>query len=255
MISSETEQRAALRGNPSYVWRFGQDRRLDLVKTYVQLERRRILDVGCGVGLYVSQFRRFSDDVYGIDVEPYRIHTGSRSLPNLMIARGEDLPFQSECFDVVFLHEVLEHVDDDRRVVQDVCRILRPGGHVIIFAPNRLYFFETHGFYLGRRFIFRLLPLVNWLPDLVRRRFVPHARAYLSKDLRCLWQQLPLREVVHSYVYPGFDSVVARHGWKGRLLRSLCYRAERTPLKVFGLSHFFVLRKEPKAALIGRGAG
>lgn len=197
--------------------------------------------------MYVSKFHRYSDDVYGVDLEPDRVRAGSRTLPNLMVARGEDLPFPSGCFDVVFLHEVLEHVDDDSQVVREACRVLRPGGHAVIFVPNRLYLFETHGFYLGRRFVFRLLPLVNWLPDLVRRRFVPHVRAYLSRDLRHLWQRLPFQQIVHSYVYPGFDNIVARHGWRGRLLRSLCYRAEHTPLRVFGLSHFLVLQKEVEA--------
>lgn len=243
MISNETEERAALRGNPSYVWRFGQDRRLELVRSYVELEGRRILDIGCGVGMYVSKFRKYSDHVVGIDVEEDRVQAGSSSLPHLCVARGEDLPFQPGSFDVVFLHEVLEHVDDDSQVVQEVCRVLRPGGHAVIFVPNRLYFFETHGFYLGQRFVFRLLPLVNWLPDLVRRKFVPHVRAYLSKDLRRLWQRLPFQQIVHTYVYPGFDNIAARHGWRGRLLRSLFYRAEHTPFRVFGLSHFLVLRK------------
>jgi ubiquinone/menaquinone biosynthesis C-methylase UbiE len=243
LLITEPEERTALRGNPSYVWRFGQDRRLELVRSYVPLEGRRILDVGCGIGMYVSRFRTYSQDVYGIDVEHDRVQQGSASLPNLMVARGEDLPFPTDSFDVVFLHEVLEHVDDDSRVIQEVCRVLRPGGHIVIFVPNRLYFFETHGFYLGKRFVFRLLPLVNWLPNLTRNRLVPHARAYLTKDLKRLWQRLPLSQVTHGYVYPGFDNIVARHHRFGGALRGFCYKAEETPLRVFGLSHFLVLQK------------
>src|SRR5688500_1141958 len=40
-------------GHPSYVWRRGQDRRLSLIRQHVDLEGRRILDVGCGLGMYV----------------------------------------------------------------------------------------------------------------------------------------------------------------------------------------------------------
>ena len=239
----EQQDKAALRGHPSYVWRFGQDRRLALVRDYVPLEEQRILDIGCGIGMYVRKFREFSQQVWGIDVELPRVQEGSRAVPNLSVARGEDLPFKEASFDVVFLNEVLEHVEDDARTVAESCRVLRPGGYVVIFVPNRLYFFETHGFYLGKKFIFRLLPLVNWLPDPLRRILVPHVKAYLSRDLKRLARGLPLREVVHTYVYPGFDNIVARRPLLGRLLRTVCYSCERSPLRVFGLSHFLVLQK------------
>jgi hypothetical protein len=55
-----------------------------------------------------------------------------------------------------------------------------------------------------------------------------------------------------TYVYPGFDNVMARHKRLGRFLRSALYRAEHTPLRAFGLSHFVVLQK-PDNAPTGRG--
>ena len=48
------------RGRPSYSWRYGQDRRLEMVRRFVDLEGAAILDVGCGIGTYVRRFRRFS---------------------------------------------------------------------------------------------------------------------------------------------------------------------------------------------------
>ena len=239
---AEQEERAAVRGHPSYVWRFGQDRRLALVRRYVPLENRRILDIGCGLGMYVRKFRELSDEVYGIDVEFERVAQGSKSVPHLAVARGEDLPYRDCTFDVVFLNEVLEHVDDDAQTIREATRVLRPGGYIVIFVPNRLYFFETHGFYLGKKYVFRLLPLVNWLPDPLRRIFVPHVRAYLSSDLRRLWRGLGLAEIEHNYVFPGFDNIVARRPILGRLLRAVFYFMERTPFRAFGLSHFLVLQ-------------
>ncbi len=76
------------RGRPSYSWRFGQDRRLEMVRRYVDLEDARILDVGCGIGTYVRRFRQFSDDVHGIEVEPERVAEASRDLPNIVLGRG-----------------------------------------------------------------------------------------------------------------------------------------------------------------------
>ncbi len=243
MATATTPDLAALRGHPSYVWRAGQERRFNLVQRYVPLTGKRILDIGCGLGMYVRRFRQCSDAVYGVDVEVDRVKQGAASLPNLAAAVGEHLPFQDGSLDVVFLHEVLEHVDDDAQVLREVSRVLRPGGHVVIYVPNRGYFFETHGFYLGKRFIFRLLPFVNWFPDPIRNIFAHHVRAYRYADLVRLFKPAGLREVVHGYVYPGFDNVVARHALAGRIVRAVCQAAESTPLRVFGLSHFLVLQK------------
>lgn len=243
MVTAITPNLAALRGHPSYVWRAGQERRFNLVERYVPLAGKRILDIGCGVGMYVRRFRDRSDQVFGIDVEVDRVIEGAKTLPNLTAGVGEHLPFADASLDVVFLHEVLEHVDDDAATMAEANRVLRPAGHIVIYVPNRLYFFETHGFYLGKRFVFRLLPLVNWLPDPLRRIFVPHVRAYLYRDLQRLFQPLGLRLVVHGYVYPGFDNVVARRRKIGRFIRAMCHMAEATPLRSFGLSHFLVLQK------------
>ena len=57
----------------------------------------------------------------------------------------ERTPFASACFDLVLLNEVLEHVPDDAAALREAFRLLRPGGALIVFAPNRLFPFETHG--------------------------------------------------------------------------------------------------------------
>lgn len=230
-------------GHPSYVWRFGQERRLALMRRYAALEDRAILDIGCGIGVYVSQFRRFSPHVFGIDIDPEKLRQAKKSLPNLVVARGEDIPFADASFDVVFLHEVLEHVADDARTVREAVRVARVGGKIVIYVPNRLYPFETHGFYLGRRYIFGLVPLVNYFPDVLRRRLVPHVRAYRTGDLRGLFDGLPVRTLVHTFVYPGFDAIASRRPGLARFLRRVCYFAEGTALRRFGLSHFLVVEK------------
>src|ERR671932_1378084 len=163
-MAVQTEAKAIRLGHPSYVWRRGQDRRLSLIRDYVDLQGKRILDIGCGLGMYVEKFRNFSDRVYGVDVDSDKVAQASQRLPNIVEAPGEALPFPDESFDVILLNEVIEHVDDDRATIREAYRCLAPGGQIIIYAPNRLYPFETHGFYLFGRYYFRLLPLVNWLP-------------------------------------------------------------------------------------------
>jgi SAM-dependent methyltransferase len=242
MVNAPDRAEVAL-GNPSFVWRFGQDRRLDLIRQYAPLEGRRILDIGCGLGVYVRKFRGFSDRVCGIDIDPKRLREGARETPGLLLGVGEHLPFRDGSFDVVVLNEVIEHVQDDAATLREALRVIAPGGHVVIYAPNRLFPFETHGIYLGNRFVFGNIPFVNWLPDSLRNRLVPHARAYTKRGIRKTYAGLPAKVRAETYVYPGFDNIIARRRRLGAFLRAALYRAEHTPLRAFGLSHFVVLEK------------
>jgi SAM-dependent methyltransferase len=244
----ETSSTSIERGRPSYSWRHGQDRRLEMVRRFVDLEDATILDVGCGIGTYVRRFRRYSDDVHGVEVEPERVAEASAELPNIIVGVGEALPYPDDHFDLVFSNEVIEHVDDDRVTAAEMVRVTKPGGAIVAFAPNRLFPFETHGAYFGERYVFGNIPFINWLPDPLRDRLAPHVRAYTSRGLRRLFAGRPVRLVHQRVIYPGFDNISARHPQLGRVLRRVLYVAEHTPLHVFGLSHFLVLRKEPRVA-------
>jgi SAM-dependent methyltransferase len=243
LSSADRDAKAITLGHPSYVWRFGQDRRLALIEQYAPLAGRRILDTGCGVGMYVRAFRRFSDEVYGIDVDADKIAEASQELPNLQVAPAESLPFEDSFFDVVLSHEVWEHVNDDRAAAREAVRVLRPGGRLVVFVPNRWWLFETHGAYWCGKYHYGNIPLVNWLPDALRNKLAPHVRTYTGRQLRGLLVGLPVRLVVHTQVFPGYDKIVARRPAVGKVLRALTYTAERTPLRVLGLSHLLVVEK------------
>ncbi|GIW08428.1 MAG: hypothetical protein KatS3mg060_3233 [Dehalococcoidia bacterium] len=232
-------------GHPSYVWRFGQERRLNLIRQYTPLDGRRVLDIGCGVGMYVRAFRRFTDEAYGVEYDRERAVEAGRSLPYIAQSASEYLPFADNTFDVVLLHEVIEHVADDRHTIREAHRVTKWGGVIVIFAPNRLFPFETHGAYLPRRgYVFGNIPLVGYLPDPLRDRLAPHVRAYLPGDVRRLFRGLPGRVVVETAIYPGFDNVIARRPALGAALRRVLYALEHSPLKWLGLSHFVVVRKQ-----------
>ncbi len=224
------------------MWRFGQVRRLAIIERYLPLAGRRVLDLGCGVGEYVRAFEREGAEALGCDIEwPRLVEARRRGARRLLAASGEALPFRDGALDVVVLNEVIEHVADDRATLREVARVLTAGGECVIFAPNRLYPFETHGIRLGRRYLFGNVPLLNWLPRRLRDRLVPHARVYGRGDWARLLEGAGLDLVSHSYVYPGFDNIAARAPRLARLLRALCYRAEDTPLRRFGISHLLVL--------------
>ena len=70
------DKRATL-GHPSQVWTRGLERRLELMRRHVDLEDKRILDIGCGVGAFVRRLREFSPQVVGFDVDREHVVEGS----------------------------------------------------------------------------------------------------------------------------------------------------------------------------------
>lgn len=236
-----------MRGAPSYVWRTGQTRRLAMVQHWAPLAGRTVLDVGCGVGMYTAAFLQQTPHVYGIEVEFARAQEARPRSAGVTQAVGESLPYPDGSFDVVFSHEVLEHVADDRACVSEMVRVTAPGGRLVIFVPNRLYPFETHGMFWRGRYRFGNIPFISWLPNPLRNRLAPHVRAYTTADLRRLSDPLPVRWVHHTVIFPGYDNIVARSRSLGGALRRLTYMLEKTPLRALGLSHLLVLEKHTTA--------
>ncbi len=212
-----------------------------MVKKYTAPNGKRILDVGCGIGMYTAAFLRESPHVFGIEIEAARAQEARNRSKGVAQAVGEAAPFSDDCFDIVFSHEVLEHVQDDARCAREIVRLTRPGGHIVIFVPNRLYFFETHGVYWRGRYHFGNQPLVNWLPDTLRNRLAPHVRAYTARGLLHLFKDQPVRLVVLTQIFPGYDNMIARAPRLGKLIQLITYGLEKTPLRIFGLSHLLVL--------------
>jgi len=239
----DADEQAITLGHPSYVWRDGQERRVQLIRRHVHLEGARILDAGCGLGLYVHRFAEYSARVFGIDIDLAKIASARERCCRVTVASAERLPFCDGAFDVVLSHEVLEHVADDRLAVAEAHRVLGPGGHLIVFVPNRHYPFETHGCYWRGRYVFGNIPLVNYLPDRWRNRLCPHVRAYTRGGLRALFDGLAGSIVAQQTMFAGYDNVIARHPALGRALRRASYALESTPLQALGLSHLVVFRK------------
>lgn len=244
MTTHNPSAQAALRGEPSYVWRAGQARRLAMIQAALPgLARRTVFVDGCGVGQYVDKLRTDARLVVGLDIEHQRLVQAVAPLMPLVCGAGEHLPFPPGSFDAVLSHEVLEHVQDDRLAAAEIVRVLRPGGRAVIFVPNRWYPFETHGIYWRGRYRFGNIPLVNYLPNALRNRLAPHVRAYTRRGLRDLFAKQPVRVISHTAIYGGYDNIIARLGGLGRLLRAVLQALESTPLRWLGLSHILVVER------------
>lgn len=243
-MSQRNLDKAALRGEPSYVWRAGQQRRLEMI---VRAAGERItgciLENGCGVGMYVEHLSSFGGTVMGLEYDFERAAEARKNSPYILNAAGESIPLPASTFDLILSHEVLEHVQDDRKAVCEMVRILKPGGRAVVFVPNRGYPFETHGIYWNGKYSFGNKFFINYLPRALRNRLAPHVRVYSKADLQKIFRDLPVKFIERTIIFGAYDNIIARFGPLGKILRGVLQFMERTPLKIFGLSHFWVVEK------------
>ncbi|MDW8393780.1 MAG: class I SAM-dependent methyltransferase [Chitinophagales bacterium] len=100
------------------------------------------LDVGCGAGYHMFLAHRDRQcRCFGIDPQPgahgvgrYQKHFGVEG--EIIKANSENLPFPDEHFDVVFCAHVLEHVNDEHRTLQEIHRVAKKNGTIIIGVPT-----------------------------------------------------------------------------------------------------------------------
>jgi SAM-dependent methyltransferase len=106
-----------------------------LVRSLNPSSNWRILDAGCGTGQMLRHLCQFGR-VVGVDSSPEAIHfAASRDVDRLVLGSIFDLPFAPESFDCVLSLDVIEHVDEDRQLVQHLYSVVKPGGYLIVTVP------------------------------------------------------------------------------------------------------------------------
>ena len=110
----------------------------------IDLHRKKVLEIGCGYGsLSVYMAKKYAE-VVGIDLSPEAIKISKRNalLNNQKAvfkqARGEKLPFKDKAFDIVVCCETLEHTPDYQKAIDEIIRVTKDSGKIIITTPNSL---------------------------------------------------------------------------------------------------------------------
>ena len=112
----------------------------------------RVLDAGCGSGYGTAHLASLDPtlQVVGIDhnEEALAYARAHYAGPNLRFARGDcmALEFPDGEFDLVVAFEVLEHLSEPTKFLEQVRRVLRPSGHLLVSTPNRRYYSEERGY-------------------------------------------------------------------------------------------------------------
>lgn len=228
-------------------------RRVRRLQQYVDLNGKWILDCGCGSGAFVLELLAFSPHVFGVDLNAEKVRN-ARSL-NAHLGRVhqgniEQLGFHNCQFDVVLLNEVLEHVRDEDRVLSEIHRVLKPGGTLALFAPNRLYPFETHGCALRVGVeVSPLVPLIPYIPVTFGNTFLQYyARNYFPWELARKLRRHGFTIQRQFYVWQTFENCTGLLPQPLRVLspflRRVSFLLENIPwVRAFGISQAFLARK------------
>jgi SAM-dependent methyltransferase len=123
--------------------------RFELMKQYIA-SPDFVLDVGCGRAEYLRLVISHAPNALGIETAADKLADCFALHPELnakvLAVSAESMPFPTGHFDVVIVNEVLEHIPDQDAALREIYRVLKPGGKFLLFCPNRLFPFETHGF-------------------------------------------------------------------------------------------------------------
>ena len=201
---------------------------------------KRVLEIGVGLGADHQRFAESGADLCGIDLTERAVeHTARRFAvygleSQLSVGNAERLGFPSESFDLVYSWGVLHHTPDTQRAINDVQRVLRPGGVARIMMYHK---WSLVGFMLWTRYA--LLRLRPWLSlDAIYSQYLesPGTKAYSVTQARHLfrdWRNTSIRTVLtHTDLleslsgqrHGGMALTLARRLWPRATLKRLAPR-------------------------------
>jgi ubiquinone/menaquinone biosynthesis C-methylase UbiE len=129
------------------------DGRWTIIRARLQ-EKGKILDMAAGCGTFVLYGLHLGCDVWGVEPEVWKQQYFAKKIAasgypasyrqRLISGWGEALPFPDAYFDLITTYQTLEHVHDVRQCLNEMLRVLKPGGFLYIRAPDYSGFFEPH---------------------------------------------------------------------------------------------------------------
>ena len=206
-------------------------RRDRLARRFVSFSGKRVLDYGCGNGAQTITFAPDAAMILGCDIMPDGLAELQRTAQDRGIANiqtrafdGTTIPAADASFDLAFSFEVLEHVEDERRTLQEIRRVLRADGEFLITVPNKWWVFETHGARLPL-LPWNRVPFFSWLPSALHSRWA-HARIYRRAQILRMLEHEGFTVLGDAYVTAPMDVLPVPA--LQRFLRRTVFRSDAT---------------------------
>ena len=124
--------------HPNRLFRYIENKRINILLKEADIRPQdRVLEVGCGAGHILERIEHGS--LTGVDISPVQIERARKRLgrrAELILAKGENLPFKNESFDRIICTEVFEHVLEPVLILAEMKRVLKNKGIISLSVPN-----------------------------------------------------------------------------------------------------------------------
>ncbi|HSE89966.1 MAG TPA: class I SAM-dependent methyltransferase [Candidatus Binatia bacterium] len=149
---------------------------------------KSVLEIGCGIGIDAAEFARHGAQVTTLDLSPNNIELAKKYFSynnlsgNLLVGNAEAMDFEDDTFDVVVAIGVFIYTPDTQKAINEVLRVVKPGGEVICMFWNR----------------------ISWYPLLVRlsgghfdheEKDAPLIKLYSAKEIRKMFEKFSTVEI------------------------------------------------------------
>ena len=244
------------RSHPKWV---RHDKILQLVEDYIPSKESLILDVGCGPGMLSGDLAKKGYKGFGLDTSEMMIRLSKDLFRQLkkeewdfLVGDVEQTEFKKNTFDCVIASGVIEYMDEDLKMLNEMNRILKPGGYLVISISNKLGYSTSLNFLTN---LIKRIPYIMKLLSIIRRRilkseygadnlgFTPrkHFLFTFKKSLRVSGFKVKKNIFHHFSVLPAPFSTLTQ-GILGRIDTKLDFLGT-TPLKVFSASNLICAKK------------
>lgn len=118
------------------------------IRRQLESEKPALLDLGCGDGRLVPQWQSVTGgEAYGLELSPEAVRRAQEMYPTIKYTEGDatNTPYEAEQFDIIICQEVLEHIEDQQKMINECSRILKKKGYLILTTPNKFYFNRRKG--------------------------------------------------------------------------------------------------------------
>jgi ubiquinone/menaquinone biosynthesis C-methylase UbiE len=208
-------------------YRFDKLRYLPEVADFAAFKGKRLLEIGCGVGLDLMEFAQQGSQVTGVDLAECAVELAMKNFAyhgvhgDLRVMNGEALEFEDNSFDAVYAHGVLQYTADARRMLAEIHRVLKPGGDALLMVYNRYSWLNLLSVLVGVALEHEDAPVLN---KYSARQFADMLEHF--SELHISYERFPVKTRLHgglkgvlfnTLFVPLFNampkSVVRRSGW------------------------------------------
>lgn len=127
-----------LKNNPFHYSIATRIRNSYFIKYLTPNSNDNILEVGCGVGYFCQLLYKYGPKIYGVDVSSESIEYCKRNIDgDFTIGDAESLDYEDHYFEKILCTEVLEHVEDDKKALKEMYRVLKPNGSLVMTIPTQ----------------------------------------------------------------------------------------------------------------------